>query len=98
MVTIELMKQKIVLAGSDLTLKQQKQTLYIAGSEEKMCHEEVVWHAGFQFSDQGSNPCPLQWKHKVSTTGLSGKSLEETNSTDNVRILENEPFLDQASR
>ena len=25
--------------------------------------------------DQGSNPCPLQWKCSVLTTGLPGKSL-----------------------
>ena len=24
--------------------------------------------------DQGSNPCPLQWKHRVLTTGPPGKS------------------------
>ena len=27
-------------------------------------------------SDQGWNPCPLQWKHGVLTTGLPGKFLE----------------------
>ena len=27
-----------------------------------------------KFLDQGSNPCPLQWKHGVLTTGPPGKS------------------------
>ena len=29
---------------------------------------------GFKFLDQGSNPCPLQWKCRVLTTGPPGKS------------------------
>ena len=28
-----------------------------------------------KFPKQGSNPCPLQWKHRVLTTGPPGKSL-----------------------
>ena len=32
-------------------------------------------HAGSWFSDQGLNPCPLQWKHGVLTTGPPHKSL-----------------------
>ena len=35
----------------------------------------AVWHVGSEFPDQGSNPCPLQWKHGVPTTGLPGKSV-----------------------
>ena len=31
-------------------------------------------HAGSQFPDQGSNPCPLQWKRRVLTIGLPRKS------------------------
>ena len=31
-------------------------------------------HVGSQFPDQGSNPCPLQWKCGVLTTGLPGNS------------------------
>ena len=31
-----------------------------------------MWHGGSQFPDQGSNPCPLQWKYRVLTTGLPG--------------------------
>ena len=27
------------------------------------------------FPDQGSNPCPLHWKHGILTAGLPGKSL-----------------------
>ena len=26
------------------------------------------------FADQGSNPCPMQWKCRVSTTGPPGES------------------------
>ena len=34
-----------------------------------------MWHAGYYFPDQGSNPCSLHWKHGVLTTGpSSGKS------------------------
>ena len=32
-----------------------------------------MWHAGSYFSDQGSNPCPLQWKNGVLTTGRPRK-------------------------
>ena len=32
-------------------------------------------YAGSQFPVQGSNPRPLQWKHRVLTTGPPGKSL-----------------------
>ena len=34
-----------------------------------------MWHVGSYFPDQGSNLCPLQWKHRVSTTGRPGKAL-----------------------
>ena len=34
-----------------------------------------VGHAGYQFSHQGSNPCPRHWQHGVLTTGLPGRSL-----------------------
>ena len=30
--------------------------------------------AGSYFPDQGSNPCPLQWKRGVLTAGPPGKS------------------------
>lgn len=33
------------------------------------------WHVESQFLDQGLNPHPLQWRHKVSTTGPPQKSL-----------------------
>ena len=33
----------------------------------------AMQHAGSSFPDQGSNLCPLQWKHGVLTTGLPGK-------------------------
>ena len=33
-----------------------------------------MWHAGSYFPNQGWNPCFLQWKHGVLTTGLPGKS------------------------
>ena len=32
-------------------------------------------HVGPQFPDQGSNLCPLHWKHRVVTTGQPGKSI-----------------------
>ena len=35
----------------------------------------LEWHAGSYFPDQVSNPCPLQWKCRVLTTGPLGKSL-----------------------
>ena len=34
----------------------------------------TVCHVGPQYLDQVSNPCPLKWKHGVSTTGPPGKS------------------------
>ena len=34
----------------------------------------TVWPVGSSFPTQGSNPCLLQEKHRVLTTGLSGKS------------------------
>ena len=34
----------------------------------------AAWHVGSQFSHQGLNPHPLQWKCGVLTTGLPGKS------------------------
>ena len=36
-----------------------------------------IWpqQVGFYFPDQGSNPCPLQWKHGVLITRQPGKSL-----------------------
>ena len=34
-------------------------------------------HVGSQFPDQGSDLCPLQWKLRVLTTELPGKSLKE---------------------
>ena len=33
--------------------------------------------AGSQFPSRGLNPCPLQWKHRVLTTGLPGNSLRQ---------------------
>ena len=35
----------------------------------------AAWHVGSYFPNQGSNPCPLQWKYGVLTTGPPGKSL-----------------------
>ena len=34
----------------------------------------TLCHTGSLFPDQGSNPCPLQWKFRVLTTGPPGKS------------------------
>ena len=36
----------------------------------------ATWHAGSQFPDQGLNLHPMQWKHRVLTTRLPGKSLK----------------------
>ena len=38
----------------------------------------TVWHVGSQFFDQGSNPRPLQWNHRILTIALPGKSLHLT--------------------
>ena len=35
----------------------------------------IRWHIGSYFPDQGSNPCSLQWKHNILTTGQPGKAL-----------------------
>ena len=35
------------------------------------------WLAGSSFPDQGSNPHTLQWKFRVLTAGLPGKSQED---------------------
>ena len=34
----------------------------------------ATWHVGPSFPGQGLNPCPLQWKHRVLTTGPQGNS------------------------
>ena len=36
------------------------------------CH--TPWHVGSLYPNQGLNPGPLRWKHRVLTTGLLGKS------------------------
>ena len=33
-----------------------------------------MWHVRSQFPDQGWDPYPLHWKHKVPTIGPPGKS------------------------
>src|SRR5574337_242618 len=36
----------------------------------------ILYQLNYQGSpDQGSNPCPLQWKHRVLTTGPQGISM-----------------------
>ena len=35
----------------------------------------TMQHVGYYFPDQGSNSHPLHWKHRILTTGPSGKSL-----------------------
>ena len=35
----------------------------------------AMWHVGYLFPKQGSNPCPLHWKHRVLTTALPVKAL-----------------------
>ena len=34
----------------------------------------ITWHIGSYFPDQGSNPCSLHWQHRVLTTGSPEKS------------------------
>ena len=36
----------------------------------------TMWLAGSQFPNQGLNPCSLQWKHRVLTTGPPRNSLQ----------------------
>ena len=36
----------------------------------------AIHHVGSYFPDQGSNRCPVQWKHRLLTTGLPGNSQE----------------------
>ena len=49
------------------------------------------WHAGSQFPHQGSNPCPLQWKRRVLTTGPPGKSQKYGNILINI-TAEHQPW------
>ena len=35
----------------------------------------IRWHRGSYFPDQGLNPCSLQWKRNILTTGEPGKAL-----------------------
>ena len=35
----------------------------------------AAWHVGSYFPNQGLNPCPLQGKHRVLTTGLPREFL-----------------------
>ena len=39
-----------------------------------VCLGHATRHVGSSFPDLGSNPCPLQWKQGVLTTGPPGKS------------------------
>ena len=38
----------------------------------------MVWHAGPQFPNQGSNLCPLNWEHEVLTTEPQRKFLDSS--------------------
>ena len=40
-----------------------------------VCFGHTTWHVGPQFSNQGSNLCPQQWKCRILTTEPSGKSF-----------------------
>lgn len=48
----------------------------------------AVWHARSQFLQQGSTPCPLQWKCRVLTTGSPSKSLENSLYFINLSLLQ----------
>ena len=41
-------------------------------------------HVGSQLPNQGLNSCPRNWKHRVSTTGLPGKSWRGTQNAPGV--------------
>ena len=46
----------------------------VQGSPFFFLEWDTEWHAGSQLPDQEQNPCPLQWKQGVLTTGLPVKS------------------------
>ena len=48
----------------------------------------AVQHARSQFLQQGSTPCPLQWKCRVLTTGSPSKSLENSLYFINLTLLQ----------
>ena len=47
----------------------------------------AIQRVGSSFSDQGWNPCPLQWELLVLITGLPGKSLFFFSSSGQSRQL-----------
>ena len=49
-------------------------------------------HAGSSFPDQGWNPCPLQWKHRILTTGPPGKSQPHDSQFQNTKSSKNGPL------
>ena len=62
--------ERIFCSRPKLELKEMLHTTNI-------CKTLFIWslamrHAGSYFPDQGSNPCPLHWKHRVLTTRPSG--------------------------
>ena len=46
----------------------------------------ALQHVGAQCPNQGSNPCPLHWKHGVLTTGLPGKPPKQEVDTGTVQL------------
>ena len=55
----------------------KKISIYLFGSEESQYAGSSTFIAayGIQFSDQGWNPGPPHWEHRVLTTGPPGKSF-----------------------
>ena len=49
--------------------------LQLIKMKDKNFFDHAAQHLGSQFPNQGSNPCLLQWKREVLTTGPPGKSL-----------------------
>lgn len=47
----------------------------------------AVQHVRSQFLQQGSSPCPLQWKYRVLTAGSPSKSLENSLYFINLSLL-----------
>ena len=59
-----------------------RQILYHWGTREALwflfSFGHTAWYMGSLFSNQWLNPCPLQWKQVVSTTGPPGRSAYTT--------------------
>ena len=57
------------------TWKWRHQILSYHRFKKKFSLGHAMWHVGSYFPDQGSNPLPMLWKHRILTTGPPGKFL-----------------------